>query len=101
MVARYFDAINRFDAESAAACFESDATVFDESKTHTGINAIRDWVAHTGEEYKANASVLGASQNGECLEVSTCVSGQFPGSPAELRFSFVIGEQKISRLSIQ
>ena len=100
-VERYFEATNRFDAESAAACFEPTATVFDEEKTHVGIDAIRDWVSHTGQLYQAQATVLGAQQNGEVLAVSTRVTGQFPGSPVELTFSFVLGAQKISRLSIQ
>ena len=101
IVDRYFDAANRFDAQSAAACFEPSATVVDEAKTHVGTNAIRDWVAHTGQLYQPQVSVLSARRDGEVLEVSTCVAGQFPGSPAELHFSFVLGAQKISRLSIQ
>lgn len=100
-VARYFDAANRFDAESAAACFEPGATVIDEAKTYVGTEAIRDWMAHTGQLYQAHASPLSAQRDGEGLVVSARVTGQFPGSPAELRFCFVLGSENISHLSVE
>ncbi len=100
-VARYFDATNRFDAESAAACFTPDATVHDEGKTHVGTEAIRDWVAHASEQYQPQATVLSAREDGDKLAVATRVAGQFPGSPVELEFAFSLRDEKIAELAVQ
>ena len=99
-VTRYFDATNRFDAESAAACFTPDATVRDEGKTHVGTEEIRNWVSHASKEYQPQASVVGAQQKGDQLAVTVSVSGQFPGSPVELDFEFSLRDEKISELSV-
>jgi ketosteroid isomerase-like protein len=99
-VARYFDAANRFDAESAAACFAPDATVHDEGQTHLGTTAIRNWVAHTGEKYQPQTTVLQSREEGDQRTVRVRVTGQFPGSPAELEFVFVLREGKIAQLTI-
>src|SRR6187402_959797 len=98
-VTRYFEASNRFDAESAAACFTPEATVHDEGKTHVGTEQIRNWVSHASKEYQPRASVVGAQQNGDKLAVTVNVSGQFPGSPIELDFEFSLRGGKIAELT--
>ena len=100
-VTRYFDAANRFDADSAAACFTSDAVVHDEGKDHVGTEAIRSWVAHTSESYQPQVTVLGAQENGDKLSVAARVAGQFPGSPAELGFELSLRDGKIAELGIR
>jgi hypothetical protein len=100
-VTRYFDAANRFDAESAAACFATDGTVRDEGQTHVGTSSIRTWVAHTSEKYQPQTTVISAPREaGEKTAVRVKVTGQFPGSPAELEFVFVLREGKITELTI-
>ena len=100
-VARYFDAANRFDAESAAACFTPDAVVHDEGKNHVGTEAIRGWVSHASEQYQPQVKVLSAEENGEQLAVAARVSGQFPGSPVELAFKLTLRHGRIAELAIQ
>ena len=48
-ITQYLDATNRFDADSAAACFTPEATVQDDGKTYTGAEEIRQWVAQASE----------------------------------------------------
>ena len=99
-VARYFDAANRFDAESAVACFAADAIVRDEGQTHVGTSLIRNWIAHTSEKYQPQTTVLHAREEGNQRAVRVRVTGQFPGSPAELQFTFVLRGGKIAELTI-
>ena len=99
-VTRYFEAANRFDADAAAACFATDATVRDEGQTHVGTSSIRNWVAHTTEKYQPQTSVIGAREEGDKTAVTARVTGQFPGSPAELGFAFVLRGGRIAELTI-
>jgi hypothetical protein len=100
-VTRYLDATNRFDAESAAACFTPEATVHDDGKTHVGTDEIRNWVSHASKEYQPQASVVSAQKKGDKLAVAVSVTGQFPGSPVELNFEFALRNEKIAELTIQ
>jgi hypothetical protein len=99
-ITRYFDAANRFDAESAGACFTPDAVVRDEGQTRVGTSAITDWVAHASEKYQPQAAVIAARGDGDKTTVTARVTGQFPGSPAELTFVFVLRGEKIAELTI-
>ena len=100
-VARYFDAANRFDADSAAACFTPNAVVHDEGKDHVGTEGIRSWVSHTSENYQPQVTVLSARENGDQLAVTARVAGQFPGSPVELEFNLTLRHGRIAKLAIQ
>lgn len=99
-VAEYFATSNRFDADSAAACFTPDATVHDEGKTHVGIAQIRHWIASASEAYQPQATVLRARHEGDQLAVSVQVTGQFPQSPIELDFDFTLRAGKIAALTV-
>jgi hypothetical protein len=101
VVARYLDAANRFDAESAAACFTPEATVRDEGQAHVGTEAIRKWVSHTSKEYQPQVTVVSAEVNEDKLTVAVTVTGQFPGSPTGLKFGFTLRDGKIAELTIQ
>ena len=100
-VERYFDAANRLDPASAAACFTPDAVVRDEGHTHIGWGAINAWVSHASEKYRPRATVINASQNGDEIEVTVRVTGDFPGSPADLKFAFSLRNDAIAELTIR
>src|SRR5688572_29068824 len=100
-IARYFEAANRFDPAAAAACFAVDATVRDEGHEHVGRKAIQTWISNSGEKYQSQLTVLAATEaNGKSI-VTARVSGQFPGSPIELNFVFVLRDGAITQLAIQ
>lgn len=100
VIQEYIAAANTGRIEEAAACFTLDALVHDENKDHQGVAAIRDWITQTTREFKPHNEVLSASNNGESHHVISTISGNFPGSPAELPFHYVLSDGKISRLSI-
>jgi hypothetical protein len=93
----YFAAANAHDADAAAACFTRDAVVRDEGRDRT---AIRDWSEEVSRNYKPTVSVLGIAQAGGKTIVTGRVSGNFPGSPIELRHIFTLEGDRIARLEI-
>lgn len=99
-VRRYFDTRNARDFDAATAAFLPDAVVADEGGTHAGPAAIRAWMAETAAKYDDRAAVRRVVQHGAAVEVVAEVSGDFPGSPADLRFRFTLEEDRIRRLEI-
>lgn len=101
VILNYIAAANDGRIDDAAACFAQDALVHDENRDHQGFDAIHEWIAETTQEYLPKNEVLSATADGETHAVISKISGNFPGSPVELEFHFVITKGKISRLSIQ
>jgi hypothetical protein len=99
-IARYIEASNRFDPDSAAACFTPDATVADEGHTHIGRDAIRNWVSQASEKYRPHATVVDAQEQGDQMVLDVRVAGQFPGSPIDLKFQFSLRNDTIAQLTI-
>ena len=98
---RYFAAQNRHDAEGMTACFEPEAEVRDEGHTYVGHDAIREWKRQTIAKYAIRIEPLEAQSNGDSLTVIARVTGNFPGSPANLTYDFVLGgDGLIQRLEI-
>lgn len=100
-VERYFEASNRFDAKTAAACFTPDAVVHDEGHVRKGTDEIQSWVAEASEKYQPHATVIKAIEEGPGMSVVARVAGNFPGSPVELTFNFTLRGEKINNLDIK
>ena len=99
-VADYVAGANAQDVEAVTACFSEDAVVRDEGKTRQGISAIREWVEEVSGKYRPTVEVIDAAETDGQTIVRGRVSGDFPGSPIELRYSFTLKGEKISRLEI-
>ena len=98
---RYFAAQNDHDAEGMTACFAPDAEVRDEGRTYLGRDAIRDWKLETIAKYGVSVRPLSASLKDGALAVTVRVAGNFPGSPADLDYAFIMdGSGLIRRLEI-
>ncbi|WP_055045780.1 nuclear transport factor 2 family protein [Devosia sp. A16] len=97
----YFDADNARSAEAVAAAFTDDAVVRDAGETRVGREAIRDWKIETDSKYSSTLAepFLVSTENGRTL-VTGHVSGDFPGSPVDLRYFFVLRGDKIAELEI-
>ena len=96
----YFDADRRGDAESLLAAFTPDATVADEGHTHTGRAAIAAWWRDAKALYNHRAEPVDTRSDGAATTVRAAVTGDFPGSPATLTFSFRLDGGQITRLEI-
>ena len=101
-IATYIAAENRADAEALAECFAEDAVVRDERQTIKGLTAIRRWKTETSSKYRHVMEPLAAIRNGDDIVVTNRLTGDFPGSPIELRFIFRLDDgDKITSLEIR
>ena len=94
---RYFDSQNGHDAEGMVACFAPDAEVRDEGRTYVGREAIRQWKVETIAKYGISIEPLTATDEGAAVAVIARVSGNFPGSPADLTYAFLLNDSGLIR----
>ena len=99
-LATYYEAKNQHDINGMLAPFAEDALVKDEGQEHHGRAAIRSWMEHTTRKYRVTIDIKQIEPVDDRLIVSGLVSGDFPGSPAMLRYAFTLSGSKIARLEI-
>ena len=97
----YFAADKGKDASILTSVFANDAVVHDEGQKHVGAKAIRDWWLAAKAKYNHVAEPIDAHQTGNEIIVRAKVSGQFPNSPIELRYFFVIKEGKVAEMGVK
>ena len=100
-IASYIAAENRGDADEVARCFIEHAIVRDEGKTMRGVAAIKRWKAETTKKYRHTVEPLRSAREGAKTIVTSRLTGNFPGSPIELRFIFGFEGDKIASLEIR
>jgi ketosteroid isomerase-like protein len=99
-IATYIAAENRGDTEALAQCFAEHAVVRDEGQTIKGLAAIKRWKAETRKKYRHTMEPLALTQKGGKTIVTNRLTGNFPGSPIELAFTFTLEGDKIASLEI-
>jgi len=100
VIADYFAAANTDDADRVAACFADDAVVRDEGRDVCGRSAVRDWAQETRRKYRYHAEVRTAEAAADQTIITACLTGDFPGSPIDLRYRFKLAGGKIAALEI-
>ncbi|MFC3058588.1 nuclear transport factor 2 family protein [Paenirhodobacter populi] len=98
-IANYF-AADRHDADAVIACFTDAAIVLDEGETYVGQAAIRQWKAAASKEFNYTVEPFAVTERDGCFVVKGHVSGNFPGSPVDLRYVFALESDLIARLEI-
>ena len=98
-IASYF-ASETTDSQAVAQCFATDALVVDERHEYSGRAAIAAWNAGATAKYSFTTEPLAAEADGARTTVRAKVTGNFPGSPIELRFRFTLEGDLIARLEI-
>lgn len=96
----YFAAANAARINEASACFAPDARVHDENQDYQGSLAIRDWIEDTTQKYQPQVDVHQLEATDHGYTATGTVSGNFPGSPIPLHYTFTVRENKISQLTI-
>jgi hypothetical protein len=91
---------NAGDLGALSECFASDATVRDESRTYEGLAAIKEWMAATKKKYNHTVAPVEIVRRDGKTVLRARLSGNFPGSPVTLEFSFVLEDGKIVSLEI-
>ena len=100
-IADYFAA----DADKAnrgrvAACFTDDAVVKDEGHTYTGRAAIQRWKESSSTKYTYTSTPIACVEHDGTTIVTSHLVGDFPGSPLDLRYRFVLAGAQIAALAI-
>ena len=98
-IAAYFDA-DRLDGPALARCFNDDGVVLDDGHTHRGAVQIAAWKTDSDAKYHATARPHTVVQDGRAHVVTCNVSGAFPGSPIDLRYTFTLARGRIASLEI-
>lgn len=96
----YFSAEPPQDAEAFAAAFAPEATVHDEGHIHRGPDEIRAWRQAARAKYRHRAEPLDLAEVAGKAVIRARVSGDFPGSPAVLTFTFGLAGDRITDLEI-
>ena len=99
-IAEYFAAKNANDFDALAQCFAGDAVVHDEGHDYRGIDAIRAWAQAAQAKYQYSTDFLGVTSSEGIVNVRARLTGNFPGSPAELEYVFTLANDKIRSLII-
>ena len=98
-IAAYF-AADQHNADAIARCFSTHAVVKDEGHTYTGLDAIQAWKAAASAAYSYTSEPFALEQKeGSCV-VTSRVTGNFPGSPVDLRYRFGLERGLIASLEI-
>jgi hypothetical protein len=99
-IENYFAADRNGGPDAVAASFTENAVVKDEGRTHVGLDAIRKWKAGSTQKYSYMVEPFSVeTENGRTVVTSHLV-GDFPGSPVDLRYFFVLADAKIAELEI-
>jgi hypothetical protein len=98
-IAAYFTA-DRGNGENVSECFTPDAVVQDEGHTYRGTEEIRRWRADVAAKFTYTCEPLTREQRDGQSVVTCRLEGNFPGSPANLRFFFRLAGDKISSLEV-
>ena len=98
-IAAYFTA-DEVDGEAVSQCFTENAVVKDEGHTHKGRAAIKAWKADASAKYQYTSEPLACEEKDGKIVVNSHLVGNFPGSPADLRFLFKLEGDKIALLEI-
>jgi hypothetical protein len=98
-VAAYF-AADRADGEAVSRCFAENAVVKDEGHTYNGRTAIKKWKDEASAKYQYTCEPLVCDDKDGKIVVTCRLSGNFPGSPVDLRFAFELAEEQLASLEI-
>lgn len=96
----YYAADSSADPDGVLHHFTTDATVTDESKIYVGHDAIRTWMIESAKKYSYVVKPFAIANEAGLMVVSAHLTGNFPGSPVDLRYCFGLDGDKIARLDI-
>ena len=98
-IVAYF-AADTADGEAVSRCFTDNAVVKDEGRTHNGRAAIKEWKTDASAKYQYTCEPSACEQRGGKAVVTCRLTGNFPGSPVDLRFFFGLEGDKVASLEI-
>jgi len=101
-IGRYLAAHRTHDTPTELGTFTPDATVTDEGRTYSGIDAIERWMNRAAAEYTYTIEPTGYLRTGDHDHtVTQRLEGDFPGGLVDLHFRFPLRDGLIERLLIE
>ena len=100
VIAAFFHATNTREFAEFLCLFTEDAHVNDEANDYYRAQ-IAEWIDGATAEAKPVVEVCEVTGDGDVFVVTAEVSGQFPGSPIQLRYDFNLRDSKIAELLIR
>jgi hypothetical protein len=100
-IAAYFAADMKADVDALARCFGENGLVHDENQTYEGQAAIKQWNEAARSKYHYTVQPIEVREVDGNFVVTGKVSGDFPGSPTNLKHVFTLEGSKIKSLSIR
>lgn len=97
-IAEYF--ASEHDPEALGQCFVADAIMKDDGHTYVGIDAIKAFMAAASAKYNATTVPFALKDDEGFQVVRAKVTGNFPGSPANLSYRFGLERGLIGSLEI-
>ena len=101
VIGAYFEADRARDATAVSKCFAAGAVVHDDGHTHISRDAIRAWTEDYMAKFNSTAEPFAIAEEGGRTVVTSHASGDFPGSPIDLRYMFTLADHGISALEIK
>ncbi len=98
-IAAYFTA-DLGDSTAVAQCFTDNAVVKDEGHTYNGLSAIKQWKSASSKKYTYTSEPFASEEKDGKTIVTSRLTGNFPGSPVDLRYFFGLEGDKIASLEI-
>ena len=101
VIARYHDAHDQRDVETALASFEPNGIVRDDGHEYHGLDEIRDWLSRASTKFTYTRTLTGADNpDANKWLVTNHLERNFPGGVVDLRYRFVVADGLISELEI-
>lgn len=88
------------DSEAVARWFTENAVVKDEGHAYNGLAAIKQWRTDSSKKYTYTSTPFASEEKDGKTIVTSRVTGNFPGSPVDLRYFFGLEGNKIASLEI-
>jgi len=98
-IAAYF-AADKGDGEAVSLCFSENAVLKDEGHTYEGQAAIKQWKSDSSKKYEYTSEPFDCKEMDRKTVVTSRLTGNFPGSPVNLRYFFAVEGGKITSLEI-
>jgi hypothetical protein len=98
-IAAYF-VEDRADSDAVSRCFTEQAVVKDEGRSYKGRSAIAAWKKAASAKYNYTSEPFAIEERDGKIVVTSRLTGNFPGSPVDLRYFFVLDGDKIASLEI-
>jgi len=100
-IEHYVRIANSGALETVPECFAPDAIVHDEGQTYEGVAAIKNWMAATKKKYGHSITPLDLAERGGQSVLKARLTGNFPGSPITVNFTFALADGKVRSLEIR